>query len=261
MKSIFNYKTTLWFLVGFFLYSCQIKESMKINEDGSGSINYSLDMGAFMSTISKTKKNTDSTGTVAKESSKKVIDTVMYFNKMLENMPADSVAKLTNEQKEAIKSLEKFLFRAQIDEKNSKCMIGIEMNFKNTSEIAHLPESMSKSSGLFNKKNAMAKSTQTGSSHIGKGTKISYEYSKKKFSRIEKVSDKAEFELGQKELKEQAMFYNGSMFTIEYTFPQKIKKVNVTGAELSNDGKTVTYKIPYLDYMKDPEKYALEIKF
>lgn len=88
MKSIFNYKTTLWFLVGFFLYSCQIKESMKINEDGSGSINYSLDMGAFMSTISKTKKNTDSTGTVAKESSKKVIDTVMYFNKMLENMPA-----------------------------------------------------------------------------------------------------------------------------------------------------------------------------
>ena len=52
---------------------------------------------------------------------------------------------------------------------------------------------------------------------------------------------------------------DGAMYSVKYTFPKKIKKVSIEDAEISADGKMVTFQRKFINYIKDPDALDIEI--
>ena len=50
-------------------------------------------------------------------------------------------------------------------------------------------------------------------------------------------------------------------YRMEYHFPKKVKSVDLKGAVISADGKTVTADVDYLEVVENPEKFNFKVKF
>lgn len=73
-----------------------------------------------------------------------------------------------------------------------------------------------------------------------------------------------EFENGEDGFKEQFMgqfddMLANSYYTLIYTFPKKVKSVSKVNAVVSEDGKTVTYKVPWNAINSDASLMNLDI--
>ena len=55
------------------------------------------------------------------------------------------------------------------------------------------------------------------------------------------------------------LFMDETMYSVKYTFPKKIKSISIENAEISADGKTVTFQKPFVAYMKNPDELDVEI--
>lgn len=251
-------KVSLAILVVFSLSltSCAISENVSFNADNSGKINYKFDMTKVMQMMGnqmgqsegKKSKDIDSTFTMAS----------VYETKK------DSIAKLSKEEQEKIKKMEKFTCRMVMKEKEGVFVYEMFTDFKNTAELQEMVSPVNTLSEL----SPNGKKAPTDATPKNDGL-TRYTFDGKKFSKSVFVKSKEETKQDLKKglekegvEKEEAeafsnqmtqsmeMMMNESTYDMVVTFPKKVKKVSVPNAKISDDKKTVTISYPMKEYME-----------
>lgn len=251
-------------LLGFILQSCKVSENITFKPDNSGEISYEIDGGQFIAYFKNmAKKDTASKGGESSSvgagltgMKKSKMDTTIYFSDILAKKK-DTISKMSKEEQAVFKLLEKCKMKMSVDESVSKMLFSINFAFKEINEAQNMMSTMNHADlATDNKKSISSKKT-----NLGEGTKVVYVYNANKFTRTETITDKIKFDKSQKEADEAAMFLQPSTFTFNYSFPKPIKSAKVAGVAVTFDNTNFKYTLPYLDYLKNPEKYKVEIEF
>lgn len=257
-------KRYLFLLVSLFLLtSCNFTEEITFNEDGSGEFIMSYDMSEVMKTL-----NEEMGGGEKKEGKEKVkMDSVVKFKDLLVEK-ADSIATLPQEEQDRIKSLESIVMKMKMDEDKGIFNLGVGSTFTSLNE---LPEALKK---IDEAKSFNSQQDQTfskmGDSEVAKASEnmfeyIDFSYDGKTFSR----SLKKDYEQSSEDLEalnneisemgESKEMFESMSYTLIYNFPKAVKSVTNKNAEISNDGKTVTLTMNFIDVIKSPELMTLDV--
>ena len=241
------------------MMSCTMKEKMVLNEDGSGTFSYGFDMSALM----KMSKSTDS-AKVSKE-----IDSVFTFKEIMAPMK-DSIAKLSEIEKEQFKLLEGFRIRLKVNEKQKECSYEMSFDFPKTDSLKNMvsptkaamllslsdkkvPKNSLKADGIENKNN-------TSFSYDGKF------FIKKVASNVsspvkEKSKVKKEKTLEDEFSKKMDEMFKECKYSLEYHFPKKIKNVSLKEAKISEDRKSFVVDIPIENLKSGSEQLGFKVEF
>lgn len=234
----------LLMLITILLTGCSFSEDLYINEDGSGRISINFDASELMK-MGGRELNTN----------EEVIDSVISFKQLLEDKK-DSIATLAPAEQARLKKLENFNMHMVVN--GDDMDIDLYTDFKEVSELSDVFSAF-QNAATFN-----TKGENTPESPISVGTdatEVSYSLEKNVFKRIGIVKD---YELLQKNVDSLGaveMLLSSSTYTINYHFPKKIKSVSTKGAIISEDKKSVTYKVAFMDYMEDPGSLDIEVIF
>lgn len=228
------------------LSSCTFSEEITLNEDGSGKYNLNMDMSAMMGMMGSLKDSTDT------EAPQK-IDTIMNLKDIME-ANQESISDLSDSDKATYEALKDMKIHMKMDEEGGIMIMDFLKDFTNVSELNDIQEKVKMAQQL--QENKVEESQPTNQ-------KVTFTYSKKSFKRnveILKLSpeDQAKFD---ENLEQSMMFLSSSTYKIKYNFPHKIKSVNLKGAVISEDGKTLTYETVIDSIMKNPKLLDFEVKF
>lgn len=274
------------------LQSCLVTESIVFNEDGSGDFMVKYDLSEMQGQIGDMFK-VDSDGgddnmdyndaedmeeeELSEEKSKefneeegkkKTMDTLIYFDDYLKEMN-DSIQKLSDEDRRDLENLKGMYMKMKTDEENGIFEMGIGMEFKSIDELKDIQDRVNNAKDYNTKQQGVDEMTENSPMSALMKTaesEVIYKYENNVFSRLAEIQDveeemEEEEEENEEELAETAQFnkmFEDAYYTIEYTFPKKIKSTSVEGAEISEDGKTISYAVPWMKLMKDPK--ILDIK-
>lgn len=245
------------------LTSCNFTEEITFNEDGSGEFIMSYDMSEVMKTL-----NEEMGGGQNKEGKEKVkLDSVVYFKDMLVEK-ADSIATLPIEEQKQLKALETVVMKMRMDEANGVFDFGFGSSFTSLDELPNVLEKIEQAKQLNSKDNAQY--SKMDESAVAKASEnmfeyVDFSYDGNTFSRTLKKDYKQsteDIEALDKEIAEMGdakdMF--GTMsYTLVYHFPRAVKSVTNDKATISEDGKTVTVKMNFIDMIKSPETMTLDV--
>jgi hypothetical protein len=256
----------------FVLTSCVVQENLNFNEDGSGKLTYKIDMSKMM-TMAGDKFGGETNKKKSKKNNKKAdnskdIDSVFSYKDMLVGKE-DSIAKLPIEEQVRLKKMEKYSGRLVMNEAQKKMEFHLFTDFKNPTELQDLVSPV----------NSLA-SMNPSTAQLGNDTPknegiTSYDYNGKKFIKIVTVAPKSDLQKDLEKLEKDAneegeedvnveklanelsesfkMMYNESSYEMTISFPKKIKKVSVSNAKISDDGKTVVLVFPMENYMESKD--------
>ena len=245
------------------LTSCNFTEEITFNEDGSGEFIMSYDMSEVMKTL-----NEEMGGGQDKEGKEKVkLDSVVYFKDMLIEK-ADSIATLPIEEQKQLKALETVVMKMRMDEANGVFDFGFGSSFTSLDELPNVLEKIEQAKQLNSKDNAQY--SKMDESAVAKASEnmfeyVDFSYDGKTFSRTLKKDYKQsaeDIEALDKEIAEmgEAKDMFGAMsYTLIYHFPKAVKSVTNKNAMVSEDGKTVTLKMNFIDMIKSPETMTLDV--
>ncbi|MGC1474134.1 MAG: hypothetical protein WA775_16200 [Psychroserpens sp.] len=90
-------------------------------------------------------------------------------------------------------------------------------------------------------------------------TDVEYSFNGTVFKRLAKIIDQEKHAQAVDSLGQSAMMFGSSKYTIKYHFPRPIKSVSKEGALYSEDRKTVTLEVGFLEVLKDPELLDFEV--
>jgi hypothetical protein len=264
MKNKINWviKLATIVLLGIFLHSCKVSENITFKPDNTGEISYDIDGGQFIAYFKNmggkdsTSKSSSSASSSMTGLKKSKMDTVFNFSDIL-SKKKDSISKLSTQEQAVLKMLEKCTMKISVDESVNKLLFSINYAFKDINEAQNMMSTLNHADKATEKNASLTKKK----TNLGEGTKIVYSYKNNTFTRTETISDKVLFQKSQKEADESAMFLQPSTFTFNYNFPKPIKSAKVAGASVTFDKTNFSYSLPYLDYLKNPEKYKIEIEF
>lgn len=259
--------------------SCNITEKLIINDDGSGKFSYEIDGSKIVSLMGdnfkdifedekKLKKRNKKDGGLK---SKKVIDSTFTFKELFASKQ-DSILKLSTEEQEKIKKMERFSVRTFVNQDEGKMGCSIYTDFKSVQELQEImsplqsiktisPNSKNNSTGL-EMDGLLENSTTTyyynGNSFKKTVTKI--KKNKEIFKNSEEDSDSIQNN-ALKIKKSFELFYGQSNYKLVYQFPKVIKKASLENALFSEDKKTITLEYSFKDYVENPDKLSLEVEF
>jgi len=248
-------------LISLFFTSCEIKEEITINKDGSGEVFYNYDLSKVIEDFDNNSK--------PKKDFKKPLDTIYDFNQLINNPKfKDSIASLTPEKKKMIESLKNMKMKMVMDEANKKMEFGFGFTFKNIDSLKNMFDKIQNAQQFTSNKNQtqMVKNKPFYKELSGTNQTLSYHYNGKIFKRMAKLKKprtEEEEKKIEKDLKANdkiKTLFDNLKYTIILHFPKKIKKVNVKNAVFSKDKKTVTIKYGLGTYLKNPEKLNLVVK-
>lgn len=239
-------------------------EETTINDDGSGKIVSTIDMGKMISALSAMGGDEK-----MKEAEKINIDTTVFLKDV-----KDSVKSLTDAEK---KLLEKGTGQIIMNMKEEKFSISFTIPFSNISDIPAVHGALKKSNGKI-MKNIMSKivpeeekgkndmdmegmGDKEGTPDLSDYFQASYEknkmtkkINKEKFAKVDE--DKSLSSL--KEMGQMGMPVN---FKTVINLPKPAKKANGKGITLSDDKKKVTIEGTLDDFFEDPSKFEYEIEY
>jgi len=242
-----KFKSLLLFL-GFLtsLTSCMFTEELTVNNDGSGTYAFKMDMSQMMESM-KDMSNKDS----LKEP--EVLDTIVFFKDILEEKK-DSISKLTKDEQSLLKGLEDLKLHMQVDEENGKMLMDFVMDFKNIAELKDMQNKISKAQALNDGKNE--------DNSLKSKADVEYSFDGKTFRRSVIMKELSEEKLQEvdRSIKQSGSFLEGTLYKIIYHFEKEIEGVSFNGAVLSKDQKTVTIEVPLDSVMKNPKWLDFEIK-
>lgn len=247
------------FLLLFAMMSCTMKEKMVLNEDGSGTFSYGFDMSALM----KMGKSTDSTKVP------KVIDSVFAFKELMATMK-DSIAKLSDVEKQQYKLLEMFRVKLKVNEKQKEFNYEMEFDFPTTDSLKNMvsPTKAAMLLSLTDKK-VPKNSLKTDASEDKNNTSFSYDgkfFIKKVTSTIpnaekDKSKVKKEKTLQDEFSKKMDEMFKECKYSLEYHFPKKIKTVSLLGAKISEDKKSFVVEVPIENLKSSSEQLGFKVEF
>ncbi len=231
--------------------SCNVQERIVFNENMGGTYQTSFDLSSMLEAAG-------SMGPSSSDKPSKVMDTVIVFNDVLVKYK-DSIATLPKEKQEQLQKMKDMTLRMQMDESKNIFKMNIGKDFKSFSDIEFVSYEMDEMMNL-------AKDNTTGSPAAGPGgdmlktEKVRYYYENNIFRRVDEKLVNAEEGGEVEEEVEEDMMMKGMMaefddmlsdskMTLEYVFPKKVKSVSMDGAQISPDGKTVTFEVDWKTLM------------
>lgn len=264
MKKLFILFTFLGLLT-----SCNVTETIVFQEDGSGEFVSSFDMSEFMA---KVKEMGPDSGKEGEKKKGKVMDTTMVFADMMENYK-DSIASLSEDKKAVFEAVKNMYMTMKVNEDEGEMNLGIGMKFSSIDDLKDIQEKVRQAQSLNgeNDQLEMFKKQSPLGSLTGGEDNVKYSMTDKGFSRTTIVAEKTEQEIEEFEAlfkddtdegnKEFIQYFEESAYTVKLVFPKKVKSVSIEGAKISEDGKTVTYKTDWIDYIKNPNALDVEVTF
>ncbi len=220
-------------------------------------------MGEFM----KQMKSQMGGGDSSEEKEGKVMDTTIVFKDIMETYK-DSVAALPEDKRMAMEAVKDMYMTMTMDEAKSAFDFGIGLDFKSITELTNIQEKIEKVRSL-NAQNDQVDAMK--GSPLGKfmgedSYDCSYEYTENGFSRSTILpedwnTEALKFDENDETDKEFMTYFENAYYVIEYTFPKKIKRYSVENAKLSNNDKTIIYKVSWLDFLKDPKLLDVNLTF
>ena len=242
-------KLKLLFLLVFagLVSSCQFTETMVLNADGSGTMSMELNLNEMMAFGGMSEM-------VTAESK---MDTVIYIKDFLEEKK-DSISKLSQADQQKLKKLENYKVNINIDSEEKIMKYDISIDFKKVSEANDILSALEQVENI-------GPSSQKDPSEVKKDETpdiigVNYSFDKNIFKRDAFIKDKKIHQQQVDSLKQTEAFFAGSLYTLSYTFPKKIKEASNPNAVFSNDKKTMVIRVQFIDYFKDPDLLDLEVK-
>ncbi|MDO6596064.1 hypothetical protein Q4512_04000 [Oceanihabitans sp. 2_MG-2023] len=247
----------------FLLTSCNFTEEISFNPDGSGEFIMSYDMSEVMKTMEEMGGGKKDNG---KEKMK--LDSVMYFKDMLVEK-ADSIATLSQEEQDKLKSLESIVIKMKMDEEEGLFDMGFGSTFTSLKELPEALKKIEEAKKMNSENNAQM--GKMGESAVAKASEdifeyVDFAYDGKTFSRsikegfqqseadIEELNE----EIGQ--MGDSKEMFEAMSYTLVYNFPKKIKSVTNKNAVISSDKKSVSLKMNFIDMIKSPEAMTLDVE-
>lgn len=226
--------------------SCTFTEEIYLNNDGSGSYTFKMDMGEMMESM----KGMSSRDTV---NELKVIDTTMYFKDIIAEMK-DSISKLSSDERDVINALKDFKLRMLVDEEKGKMLMNIGVDFTHISNLKNMEAKISKAQSLSDKK-------KSSSPPMPSNSDTEYSFDGKTFKRIVTLKDLSDEEGEQfkKSMSQSSSFLDGSNYKIIYHFENEIKKVSSELIKISDDRKTMILQMPMDTIIKNPKLLDFEV--
>ncbi|QCX39701.1 hypothetical protein FF125_15080 [Aureibaculum algae] len=229
----------------FLLTSCAFTEEIHINNDGSGTYNFKIDMSEMMQEM-------QDMGTKDSTAASKSIDTTFNFKDILDEKK-DSIAQLSKEEQAAIKAIADMNLHLQVDDEKGKMLMDFGLNFKDVSEIKNMEEKLTK---------AMSVNKNKGNAPLMNKSNVTFSLNGNNFVRKtipKKLTTEEENEVD-KSIQQSGSFLDGSMYKLIYHFEKKIKSVSHKKASISNDGKTLTIEVPMDSLVKNPKLLDFTLK-
>jgi hypothetical protein len=240
-------KLLFLFVVLITAVSCQFSETMVLNEDGSGRMSLSMDLGEMMAFG----------GDMSQDSTFVKQDTIIAFRDILEEKK-DSIAKLPKEEQRRLKMMENYFLKIDSDPAENKMMIDVYVDFKSVSEAQDLMKGFEQTSSYIpgSEVSAEEESSESEPELLG----VNYEFKKGVFKRDAYIKDKIRHSAQVDSMKQTEAFMGEMMYKLKYTFPRKIAKASVKDATYSLDGKTIVIERRFIDYFKNPDVLDLTIE-
>jgi len=247
----------------FLLTSCNFTEEITFNNDGSGEFVMKYDMSEVMKTL-------EEMGGKKKDDGKKKVklDSTMYIKDMLVEK-ADSIATLPQEEQDRLKSLKDIVIKMTMDEEAGRFDLGFGSTFTSLAELPAALEKIDEAKKMNSEDNAQF--GKMGESAVAKASEdifgyVDFAYDGKTFSRSLKEGfeqskedvDALEAEIS--EMGESKEMFEAMTYTLVYNFPKPVKSVTNKNAVISDDKKTVSLKMNFLDMIKSPETMTLDVE-
>lgn len=231
--------------------SCQFTENIYINEDGSGRVSFSMDGSELM----------DMMGEEMAKEDEKVIDSTVSFKNLFDK-ERDSISKLPKAQQKKLKNLEKFNMHMLMDPKEKKMNMDLYADFKSVNELQDMFAAMNTAGNMDKNKKSPAAGAGNPLSSLGSDgiTETNYSFKNNTFKRLVTVLDKQKMDSIQQNLGQAKMMFSASNYTLKYHFPRKIKSVSIENAVISEDGKSFTAEINFMEYLQNPETLNVEVE-
>jgi len=261
----------------FMLVSCSVQERIVFNENMGGHYETSFDLSAMM-----TMANEMGGGASDPDKKKTKTDTMIVFADLIRDHK-DSIAGLPAEDRAKIEKLKDFTMAMKMDEANGEFKMDISKEFKTFSELERVAYEVDE---VFDQAKSEAQKEQpTPGGDMMSLDKVIYTFENNTFRRTDpkslsehledegllKEETKLDLEAlksnltsDEKESQEEAMFkgmmsqftteLENSTMKLEYVFPRKVVSVSPEGAVISEDGKTVTFVVPWSELMEEKTK-------
>lgn len=240
-------KTFLLILMFVSATSCQVTETISINEDGSGTIiidkiqdiNFSERFNAMNKAV--------------QEDAEVFVDTTYIFSDIIKKHSKTFYLATENDQKVFLKySNVKVQTIKNSYTKESRQRIS--QNFSNTNQIADLYKTNEYISDIINNYALAAEEHYYA---------LSYNFDGTVFNRVVKITSndfhKKEIENIDNYMKQLMPYKPVQNYTLNYTFPRKIKSFSNKNAKISDDKTTLTLNFLLSDCLKKPEITNLEV--
>lgn len=239
-------KVCLLLLLTIVLVSCQFSETMVINEDGTGRMSLAMDMSEMMAMMP------------ASDTLEPKIDSIVSFKKIFEEKK-DSIATLPKEEQERLKLLENYQMRILMDPADQKMEYEIFTDFKSVAEANNLMEGLNASESMSVSPMGATDTSKEKKEQQQQPTGVKFSYKNNVFKRDAYIKDPEAFAKISDSIQAFEAFMEDAVYKIKYTFPKKIKSVSIEDAEISSNGKTVTFQKSFFAYMKNPDELDVEI--
>ncbi len=252
MKQIFTLLACIMMLA---LTSCQFSENIYINENGSGKMEFSMDASEMMKMVSEMGESPEATGM------DEAMDSTIVFKDFLYEK-RDSISKLPEAEQAKLKALEKFTMHIVMEPETSKMVFDIITEFDNANELQDAFTALNSFSNLQGEGGApQAGSGSSPFSNFGNdgSTDVSYSFDGNVFKRSAKIIDEEKHQQAIDSLGQAAMMFGSSKYKINYHFPRPVKSISKEGAMYSEDRKTVSLEVGFMDALTDPKVLDFEV--
>lgn len=233
-------------VLAFVFVSCQFNETMVLNADGSGSMEIEVDLSQMMSIAQSMDGDAE----------KVKMDTIVKVKDFLE-AKKDSIATLPADEQKRLKDLENFEIRVHADSEKEITKYTVINRFKNLDELENIMDALSEMENIVPTDSADDKSDEEDKEPSNVG--VRYSYANNVFVRDAYIKDLELHKQQTDSLQMAEGFLAASLYSVNYTFPKKVKKVSNSDAKISNGDKTVMVQVPFLDYFKNPDVLDLEV--
>lgn len=242
-------KIIFLFVLSISLVSCQFTETLVLNEDGSGRMSVEMDLSEMLAF--------DVGGSEKKDTTLVKMDTIISMRKLLEEKK-DSISTLSFSEQKKLESLEDFSINMVMDTEAQQMVFKLFTNFNSINQANDIFNKFSKSSSMSPvlDKKMKGDDKEIENDVIG----VNYSYKKRKFIRDAYVKDIEKHQKQVDSMKSTESFLKEMTYTLNYTFPRKIKKVSNPNAQINEDGKSLILKIGFTDYFKNPDVLDLEVE-
>lgn len=224
------------------LTSCQVTETITMNPDGSGNIElYHI----------RDENSIDQLGRPANAKQEKFRDTMFVFQDYIK-MYHETFVKLSKSDQDILLKHANVKMRIKVDPIQREHFYVTSFDFNKVEEIPDIVESFSLSNSL--KENHKL---------INQFFKIKYVFDGSTFKRNVIIVDERKYDKLKEEYQNRTRAFNNpklaQSYTLQYSFPRKIKWISNSNAIISPDKKTLKIEFKLVNCFKNPEDMNLEV--